>query len=279
MDPQFNNAVVTFSEIKAGNPNVRPEKADTYTMGVVVQPTPLKGFSLSVDWYSIDIKDAIGQLGAQQIINGCQEGARQLCAQITRDPITKQITGLNDLYLNINANKVLGTDIEADYATQFGRGRSLSLRLLGSYLGENSISIAGAPTEQQAGTTGSLSLPHVQLNAGINYNQGPYSAYVQERFISAGKRMWNDNDPAQGGVTIDDDHVASALYTDLNLGYHLGVPGSGDLQFFLNVTNLLDRPPPNAAGYGSFTGTVPTNATLFDVLGRRFVAGFKFNFM
>ena len=43
--------------------------------------------------------------------------------------------------------------------------------------------------------------------------------------------MWNDNDPAQGGVTIDDDHVASAVYTDLNLGYHLGVPGSGDLQW------------------------------------------------
>lgn len=279
MDPFQNGKQTVFSEIVGGNPSVKPEKADTYSVGIVVQPTFARGLSMSVDWYSINVKDAIARLGAQNIVNQCFAGATQLCAQITRDPVTGDIVGMKDVFLNINAEKIVGTDLEADYQTSIGAGRSLTFRLLGGYLDEFALSNLGAPTQQEAGTTGNLPLPRVQLNLGVNYAQGPYSVFINERFISSGRREWNDNEPGPlGGVTINDDHIASALYTDLNLAYTLSGPSSSEWQVYLNVANALNRAPPRVPIFSGFGGTTDTNRALFDVLGRRFVLGVKFSF-
>ena len=278
-DPLMGGQSVVFSQIIGGNPNVKPEKADTYTAGIVVQPTFASGLSVSVDWYSINIKDAIGMLGAQAIVTDCYEGDSALCALITRDPVTNVIIGMRDVYLNLNAEKVVGTDLEADYYTPLSADRSLNFRLLGGYLDEESISDFGVPfLMSEAGTVGNMELPRVQLNAGLQYNQGQFSAYLNERFISSGKREWNDDEPGLGGVTINTDHVASVFYTDLNFAYDLNT-GSGNLQLFVNISNLLDRPPPNAPNFTGFTGSVQTNKSLYDILGRRFVAGIKFKFL
>src|SRR5262249_33050550 len=46
-----------FSQTNGGNPAVAPEKADTLTAGIVYQPTWFDGFSVTLDWYDIKIKD------------------------------------------------------------------------------------------------------------------------------------------------------------------------------------------------------------------------------
>jgi outer membrane receptor protein involved in Fe transport len=275
-DPFRNNVQTVFSEIRGGNPAVNPEKADTYAAGVVLQPTFAPALSLSIDWYSINVKDAIGLLGPQNLVNQCFQGATQICAQIKRDPVTNVITGMDDLYLNINAQKVSGTDVEADYQLTFGGGRSLGFRVLGSYLDEFSLHNLGALPQQQAGTTGNLPLPRLQLNASTTFTQGPFSAFINERYTSAGKRQWNDNMPLYGGQIIDDDRIASALYTDMNLSYTRSGEGTSEWQVYLNVQNVFDRDPPRVPIYSGFNGTTDTNRALFDVLGRRFVLGFKY---
>jgi iron complex outermembrane recepter protein len=274
----FNGATVPFSQIIGGNPNVAPEKADTLTFGVVLQPSFASGLSMSVDWYSIDVKGSIGQLGAQQIVNLCFQGAKELCNQITRDPVTNQITSLRNIFLNIDAAKVSGTDVEIDYSPSIGAGRSLKLRLLGSYLDENSITNLGVATQNRAGETGALSFPRVQVVAGVTYRQGPFGAFLQQRYIGSGKRRYNDNRPDLGGLTIDDDRVSPEYYTDLQLSYRFDVRDAPSVDVFANITNLFDRDPPLAPNHSAFAGSVQTNAALFDVLGRRFVAGARFNF-
>jgi outer membrane receptor protein involved in Fe transport len=120
-------------------------------------------------------------------------------------------------------------------------------------------------------------LPRLQLNLGTTYTQGPFSVFINERYISDGKRQWNDNMPAYGGQIINDDHIASALYTDLNLAYtHTGA-GTNEWQVYLNVQNVFDRDPPRVPIFSGFNGTTDTNRSLFDVLGRRFVLGFKYD--
>ncbi len=185
---------------------------------------------------------------------------------------------MKDVFLNINSQKVVGTDLEADYNLSLGSGRSLGFRLLGGYLDEFALANLGAPVQQEAGTTGNLNLPRVQLNLGMNYTQGPYALFVSERYIGSGKRQYNDNNPALNGVFINDDHIASALYTDLNLAYTLHTGSNFDGEVFLNVQNLLDKSPPRVPIFSGFGGTTDTNRGLFDVLGRRFVLGLKFNF-
>ena len=278
MDPFLGGKQTVFSEIVGGNPSVQPEKADTFSAGFVVQPTFARGLSMSVDWYSINVKDAIARLGAQNIVNQCYAGATQLCAQITRDPSTGQIVGMRDVFLNINSLKVVGTDVEADYQTSIGAGRSLTFRMLGGYLDAYTLANLGAPVQSEAGTTGNLPLPRVQLNLSVDYAQGPYSVFINERFISSGKREFNDDLPgALGGVTINNDHISSALYTDVNLAYTMSTKGNSEWQAYLNVANALNRAPPRVPIFSGFGGTTDTNRALFDVLGRRFVLGVKYS--
>ncbi len=277
LDPFRGNVQSVFSEIRGGNPTVDPEKADTFAAGFVLQPTFVPGLSLSVDWYSITNKDAIALLGPQNIVNLCFQGAAQICDLISRDPTTGAIDGMDDRYQNINGQKVVGTDAEADYQLSLGGGRTLGFRLIGSYLDQFSLHNINVPVQQQAGTTGNLPLPRLQLNLGASYTQGPFSVFLNERYISSGRRMWNDNKPALGGQIINDDHIPSALYTDLNLAYNSsGGDGAGTWGVYLNVQNLLDRAPPRVPIFSTFNGTTDTNRSLFDVLGRRFVLGVKY---
>src|SRR5690606_10288709 len=70
-DPNFNGESYLISSVRGGNPDLRPEVADTNTAGFVYQPsfTPwLEGLSLSLDWYDVDIRDAVAQLGGQRIV-------------------------------------------------------------------------------------------------------------------------------------------------------------------------------------------------------------------
>lgn len=71
--------------VTSGSTTLKPEKADTTGIGVVVQPQFLRGFSTSVDYWNIDISDVIQSLGTQNTINLCFQGQTQLCSRLIRD--------------------------------------------------------------------------------------------------------------------------------------------------------------------------------------------------
>ncbi len=70
----------------------------------------------------------------------------------------------------------------------------------------------------------------------------PFTLFVNERYISDGRRQWNDNQPLLGGQIIDDDHIAGVTYTDLNLTY--SPEALKGFETYLNVQNVFDRNPP-----------------------------------
>lgn len=265
-----------------GNPNVGPERADTITIGTVFQPSWFEGFSVSLDWYKIKINGAIGQLGGQKIIDECFAGAVDLCAQIDRDA-NGRITQVRDVFLNIDALAAAGVDTELSYRKTmrvFGGGdEAVGLRLIGSWLDENSITLRGVPKEERAGQTGGsrsqLALPKYKVNVSVNYNNGPFGLFLQERYISSGTL---DKELAEG-VDIDDNSVAAAYYTDMRLSYALQNDGGAGWEVFFNVSNLFDYDPPVTAYFSSSTAmSTQYNPSLFDFLGRRFTVGAKFRY-
>jgi outer membrane receptor protein involved in Fe transport len=271
------------SVIAGGNPEVDPEKADTVTFGVVYQPSWLTGFALSVDAFDIDIEDAIGQLGAQAIVDQCFAGATQLCSYISRGS-DGFVSIIRNLFINTDAAKTRGVDVEAAYVrpiTLFGGDEQLSLRLLGSFIDELSTTQAGAAKVDRAGQTGLVpgaggtlgGAPDFQATLNLSYARGPVSVAIQERFIDSGKydATWVE------GVDIDDNSVPSALYTNLRVGYGSDLQGRGTYEVSLNVSNLFDADPPLAPTWG-FTGSTHTNSSLFDIYGRRYNVGVRFNF-
>lgn len=282
-DPMFGNTVYSLSATSTGNPAVEPEKADTFTVGAVYQPSQVDGLSMSLDWYSISINDAIGQLGPQAIIDNCYAGQTTLCPLITRDPQTREIVFVQNTFLNVAEAKAVGTDFEVQYTRDLnllgGRGEAMNARLIASWLGENSMRVAGLPKIDRAGQTGGsatgyVGLPDLQLTAALTYRTGPWQMYLQSHFIDSGKV----DATLRQGIDIDDNTVASAFYTDLRVSYSTDMTRAGSWEIYARVDNLLDRDPPRAADYGDFNGATPTNETLFDVLGRRYTLGAHLRF-
>ena len=267
---------ITVTTFSGGNPNVKPEKADTYTAGAVLQPKFAPGLQLSADWYRIKIADAIGQLGAQNVVNQCAAGATALCSLVTRDVVTNLPILVGNVYVNINQSMVRGVDVEADYHRDvhfIGMGpETISARIFASWLLENSQINNGAAKIDRAGQVGiqqsdgvPYALPRFKASGNVTYTNGPFSAFVQGRFISSG----TFENAAVVGTTIDQNYVPPVFYTDLRLSYRVNF-----VEFFGTVTNLFDVDPPVTPYYSTFSSySSQYNPALYDVLGRRFTMG------
>lgn len=269
-DPFRNNANTVVVSLATGSTTLKPEKADTLTVGGVFSPTFLRGLNISADYYSIEIQDAIGQLGTQNIVNQCFGGATALCGLLERDP-TGALFRINNGYLNINRLKTRGLDIEGSYRTSLGEGTA-GLRVIASRVFELSTLIPGAPVVDRAGQTGVQNgVPKWNFNVSANYNIGGLTVNVDERII--GKGTYDAT--FVEGRDIDNNRVPAIAYTDLALTYDLKMENGRNFQFFGTVNNLLDRDPPKNSGNYFVFATVPTNTYLFDQIGRAYTVGVR----
>jgi iron complex outermembrane receptor protein len=280
-DP-VNPTAPTYSifQVDGGNPNIKPEAADTLTYGFVFTPGWLQGFSFSADYYDIRIKDAISQLGVQTIIDQCFVGVQALCDAIQRDPATQRLLTVNNVYLNVAEARTRGVDLEVAYRTPvrlFGGSETLTVRGFANNALELSTRNSGAPKVDRVGQTGRSRAgenvaPHWRANLSLTYANGPFTLYMQELFISSGTR----DATHRSGVQIDNNRVSRWWNTTLGLQWRASVRGA-ETEIFGTVNNLFDREPaaaPRADPYDS----IHTNEELFDPLGRRYTLGVRMRF-
>lgn len=279
---------VTGINLTEGNPHLQPEIAHTVTGGIVLSPTRLRGLVASVDYYHIAISDAIENTSTQAIVDGCYQGNQAFCKLITVNGvpvagttgITAATTGMvvTAPTENVGDESTSGLDLELAYTHEAGPG-SLSGRVVANHILTERLntSSTGCPVIEVAGAIGGClnggggpnGLPRWTASASLQYQTARYSAYVEERMIGSGKA-----DPFDVvGVNINRDmSVPMIEYTNLALSYSLGFGGRG--QLYLNVTNLFNRAPPVTAT-SSTSWINPTSFRLYDVLGRRFLLGYR----
>jgi outer membrane receptor protein involved in Fe transport len=281
-------AAVTYlvTTVSGGNPEVSPEKAKTYTAGFVYRPNWLEGLSLSLDWYQINVRDNINLAAAQSVVDGCYlDGDVDLCALIIREgdpspilPGVNRISLLNAVYINVNSQRARGVDFELAYNTDvewFGGGERVGLRLIGSWLDENSsTNSAGVKTE----TTELYSLPEWSFNVAGNYTRGPLSASLQGRYT--GETYQNLNRNFLGASTrwdVADNTVNAEVLVDLAVSYRFRLAET-DITLFGNVNNLFNEGP--QAFYGTFDsfGEQVGNGYVGDLRGRRYTIGMRFEY-
>ncbi len=277
-DPEQGDLTYTTFRIRGGNPNIEPEKAETITVGGVYQPSYLPGLSVSLDYYKIEIEDAMDFLSVQEIVDQCSDVGGDICSRITRDPGTGLITEVLDTYFNLGAANNEGIDLETVYRSDvnwLGGDESISARLLVSWLLETSTTNVNGVVTETTGQIGLGSAPDSRATFNVTYRKGPFSLFLQERYISGGVY---DVDWVEG-VDIANNTQGSVMYTDARVAYDFGGPRGGDWTAFFNVTNVFDRDPAFVPGWSSFSGTgYGTNEGLYDTLGRRFVAGIRFRY-
>lgn len=170
-----------MTQIMGGNPNLNPEEADTLAFGLVWQPNFLDGFSMSADYYEIDIAGALATIGVQVIVDQCHlQNIAASCAKVTRDSASGNITIVDNGFVNQDAARVTGTDLELGYTTQLSGGGTISARMLATWLNESSTTSLGAAKRDVAGETGDGSLPEFKSTTYLRYARGPFSLFAQE---------------------------------------------------------------------------------------------------
>jgi outer membrane receptor protein involved in Fe transport len=274
-----------------GNPNVNPEEADTWTAGVVFQPNFLRGFSVSVDYYDIDIADAISTVGTQSVVNRCfQDDAQEFCDLIaladgstaTPNSTTTLIGSIvSDIYVNVAAARVEGIDLETAYVSDVnifgGEPETISLRLLASWLLTRSDTNSAGDTNDFAGSIGALPYADFKGTASLNYRNGSFSSMLQARYTDDGyQNACGEPGNCVTQLFYEDNDVPSVTYVDLRFGYEVELQNSS-VDFSFNITNLFDVDPPITPAYiGLAEHAAQSNSSLYDVLGRRFTLGVKF---
>jgi iron complex outermembrane receptor protein len=290
-DP-FRNAFQTVTSRTRGNPLLVPEEADTTGIGVVFQPSFLPGFTMSLDYYNIEINKAIASLGAQENLNRCFDGVAELCRFVIRRPDGSLETVINEPQ-NILSQEAAGYDLEMSYIVPIGPG-DLTLRGLATYFDklttvDGARSVEGSGVNTVGGGVGlgnALQSPKYRYLVSAGYNWAPVTATLTMRGVSSG-RYNNDfitctegcpGVPTlpQGTLTIDSNYIAGIRYFDLALQSDVGDTGA---QLFFVVENLLNKDPSLVAGGrggGFYNGQ--GNADYYDRLGRFYRAGVRFNF-
>ncbi len=289
-NPWNNNAPESYLSITGGNPNLKPEKADTSSFGTVLT---FDRFQFSADWYQIEINDAItagglGGLSAQQLVDACYAGGSRACDSIVGAG-TSDIQSVDTSSINIGSFLTRGIDFEGRYNIPFGQGNNLNLRVIASYLYDLIVDTGlGNPPQNFHGQTGPVASfggfntsPDWQGTVFATYARSRFTTTLEARYIGAGKlnALYFDSPP--GAATnllpnsVTDNNVPSRTYFNWSGSYDIRPQDvSNQLQVFWAVENLLDKDPPIAPGGNSY----PTNPVFFDTLGRRFRAGVRLTF-
>ena len=267
-----------YNQFIGGNPNSQPEKADTYTVGVVLEPDAfLPGFVLAVDYYNISIENAISTLGAQTILDQCAAtGDAFYCDLVQRSPGSLSLwTGSGNVInttRNIGGFDTSGVDISASYNRSIGAGR-LALSFNGTWTDEYAFD-TGIPTATTDGIGDCVGyhgnvcgtpVPEWRHQARIGYTfDFGFGASVRWRHF--GSVDWDqtstDGDVGTGAAASVGD-IGSQDYFDLTLSYDLD-----PVMLRLGVNNIFDKEPPIIAGnYGGTNGN--TYVETYDPVGRR----------
>lgn len=265
IDPRTNTSRQTV-QITSGNPALTPERADTFTGGVIFQPGWLQGFKASVDYYSISIKQAISTVAPQSIVDFCQAGRTEFCSGVIRDPNTQIITQVNVIPFNADSLKTRGVDVELQY--RFGLlGGELGLRGLANYVAELSTTSNGV-TNDYVGLAGisppPQGLPEWRANLDANYSVGGFKFGIGYRYIDGGKF-----DTRFNTTTLDlaDNNVSGRSYVDLSASYKV----TSAVEVYGRVENLFNVYPPITPN--GITQPTVANGTFFDRRGTFMAVG------
>lgn len=257
-----------FAIFSGGNPELTEETADTLTAGLVWTPQFLSNLSLSIDYWSMDIEDAVGRLSAIQVLNRCVDSDsinNIFCAQITRGP-NFFVDALNTRDLNIGFLKAAGIDLAGDYAHELADGSSIRVNLLATYLGEHDRLIdATDPSSLDLGL-GEVENPEWRLILDLGFRRGRFEGILHTRYIDS---VVDDAQFSQ--EFLDNNEIPSRTYNDLVLRYAT----SDNIEFNFVVNNVFDVKPP---GNNSQVYNGRGRGASYEAVGRYFDFGVNFRF-
>ena len=281
--PGFDDSDGVVPGFTGGNPDLEPEDADTLTLGLAWtptgSPTGLGRLQASIDWYRIEVKDAIDLLSGRDIVKLCYDRAsnpgfspdNRWCRGFDRNAATGEIENLLEINQNIGGIKVSGVDLQLDWDRDMGPGK-VRLNWLVSWLETFEYGAGGGtPVEERAGTTSKAS------GAPL-----PGGSLPEWKWTLAASYAWRDLDFTARWRYVDamedgqypEFEVPSRDYIDLYAQYDFSGLGLDGLILGVGIENLTDQDPPIYPSYVQAN----TDPSQYDVLGRRYFLRLNYRF-
>ncbi len=296
---QYNNGSIPqgtaaqLSEETSGNPNLKPEQADTYTVGVNFAPSQIPHLTGSVDYYHIEIKDEIGVIPYLLVLSNCADtGSPMYCSQIVRQPKTGSLNGNTVagggyvIQENYNLGTALnsGVDVQVNYELGLPPGfGDLAFGLNGTYLLHNETTpLPGSPTYDCAGLFGftcqTVNPRWRHLMRSTWETPWHVSASLTWRYIGA---VSQDNDSSDSTLHFSTfngyDYVNARIpafnYLDLEATWNV----NEIVQIRAGANNLLDKDPP-LVNTDIVAGGAANTYSTYDLFGRQLFLAFTARF-
>jgi iron complex outermembrane recepter protein len=262
-----------------GNPNVGNEQAETYTLGVIWGGDNL---NVSIDWYDVDISDAIGSPSADTIYEQCfnANGASNpsysiddpggFCRMMVRDPVSGGRLLVNTTPINVGGIRTSGVDVQVNWNKELGSGALLTnvvLNYLDKYESQDTNT---SPFLDAKGTLDEGGQFDYRLFANVTYAAGDWTAGARLRYLPSAKDGSAVRNPATRILGVD-----SYQLVDVFGSYRL----RDSISLRAGIDNLLD-PDPEIVGElpGTNNNRGNTLPGFYDILGRRYWIGVSFSF-
>jgi outer membrane receptor protein involved in Fe transport len=237
-----------------GNPDVHEEQADTFTLGMVMDL--LQNWNLTLDYYSIELKDMIALESPDSVYESCLSIEKNptgdptalACQQIERNPINGSASNINLTFTNQGRAKVEGVDLQLNWNKMLAGG-NFNMNLVANYnISSETQDKPDATTYDWAGTTGcGLQIQCQQydyrLFTTLTYLKGNWSITLRNQYwpsVLDPTFAKGVTGPTSSLGNIDED------YTLVYLGGSYAFGDKYTLRF--GIDNLFDKDPPLAGG-------------------------------
>ena len=271
--------------VYSGNPDLKPERANTLTAGVVVKPSFLPGLSASIDYWDIKLDGAIGSVDDQPTIDYCYSGVTQFCNNLVFSG--NQLISILSKPINFGKGRVTGLDFEASYGTPLS---AISESLPGTFrihaaathyirsVVDDLVLRRNYAGVLQLGDANVFATPSWVYRISAFYDVDPISINLVARGFSNSVYSneyieCTSNCPtstvARG--TINDNDIDGAMYLDGSVSLKFR-SDSNEMRLSFIVDNILNRKPTpvgNDIGASDITGP-QTAQPFFNTLGRVF---------
>lgn len=257
-----------FDFKSGGNPNLVPETSKQGTLGLVIEP--FKGFSASIDWWAVNMKNRILNRSATVVL----QNAALLPGNIIRNP-DDTIEYVQAGWINAAGAKTRGIDLGLRGDGKFGDGFKWSATLDGTWTDSFKFAeIDGQPYKEYVGMffTRDLYL-RWKHSATFSVSRGDWNVLVSNNFASGYKDQVPNNGKGTPPAGFNPD-VAS--YT--RFGLAATYTGFKNTTLTLGVQNLFDRDPPFTAHNVDEVVGAAWDPRVADPRGRAFTFNVKYKF-
>ncbi|MGY0562893.1 MAG: TonB-dependent receptor domain-containing protein [Paraglaciecola chathamensis] len=263
------NDNVSVNTLSGGNTELFSETAESQTIGFVWTPAFIENFSLTVDYYNIEISDAINLVEAQDVADNCVDATGgpdvNFCGQIDRDPTTNDIALVRSGYINAAGFDTDGIEANVRYRTdlsQFDLPGEVRINISATkVLSLDEFEFQTRPDEINV-EDGEVGDPSLQWSTSIDYRIDDLNVNWSSRFID--KSALFDVSPGGGSPEDASPNFIDSVWThDLSAVYYL----NDNVSFSAGIRNVFNEVP---------SGN--TFDALYDLIGRRANAGVKVTF-